>query len=280
MKANSTCINCGYDAHLNYCPNCGQKLHLIENKSLKNQLQLLFLNLFSIDSKWFYTLKTIIKKPGLVSLHMANGITARYLPLRALYLGVVLVFFIFKPFQLLVSDLMVHEKFTPYKSYVSKKIEEKSKEKSLSYEQIHQTFNLKTENVAKWLILIFIPVMVFIFWILNLRKKQFLINHFLLSLEVNVFNIFANFLFLPLILVIYVLLGFLFTGKEPPVSDAFILPTFIILIFSFITIAFKKFYADSWFISGLKASLATFLLLTFMALGYRFLNFYITMMLV
>ena len=71
------CNNCNAELIGEYCSECGQQKKDI-NISVFSLLQEFFVNLFSLDSKTFLTLRYLITKPGLLSNEYISGKTRKY----------------------------------------------------------------------------------------------------------------------------------------------------------------------------------------------------------
>ena len=71
------CNNCNAELSGGYCSECGQQIKDI-NISIFTLLQEFLVNLFSLDSKTFLTLRYLITKPGLLSNEYISGKTRKY----------------------------------------------------------------------------------------------------------------------------------------------------------------------------------------------------------
>ncbi|MGH2646813.1 MAG: DUF3667 domain-containing protein [Ginsengibacter sp.] len=100
------CNNCGYDfkidpEHNNFCPNCGQENHNSRSPLSHYILELLD-NFFHFDSKTFKTYRTLLFKPGQLTIDYLHNKRARYVaPLRlfifTLAIFIIVLFMIDKP---------------------------------------------------------------------------------------------------------------------------------------------------------------------------------------
>ena len=80
-----TCNNCNAELYGEYCSKCGQKNKEL-NLSIITLIQEYFINLFSLDSKIFITLKHLITKPGFLSNEYIKGRQKKYVLPGKLYL--------------------------------------------------------------------------------------------------------------------------------------------------------------------------------------------------
>ena len=63
-KATWICMTCGQEADENFCAHCGEKRHNDHDFSLKHVLAEAMEAFFHVDSKIFFTLRTLVAKPG------------------------------------------------------------------------------------------------------------------------------------------------------------------------------------------------------------------------
>ncbi len=93
MEETKNCLNCGTALQDKYCSQCGQK-DIDPNPALNELLGEFFAELFTLDSRLFRTLKTMVLSPGQVTKDYNAGRRTRYVPLMKLYLGISFLFFL------------------------------------------------------------------------------------------------------------------------------------------------------------------------------------------
>ena len=81
------CPNCGHIADLNYCPQCGQATHLHKDTFWGMVVHFVG-HYFHYDSKFWQTLKDLVKHPGKLTVAYWEKKRARYLPPISLYIFV------------------------------------------------------------------------------------------------------------------------------------------------------------------------------------------------
>jgi hypothetical protein len=87
------CLNCNYPLVGQYCGHCGQKAFL--HKDSFDHMALHFIgDYFHYDSKFWLTIKTLIRKPGLATIEFIQGKRVKYLNPIQLYIFVTTVFFL------------------------------------------------------------------------------------------------------------------------------------------------------------------------------------------
>jgi Protein of unknown function (DUF3667) len=85
-----SCANCGFEfsansEHINYCPNCGQENHNPRFPLVHYGYELLE-GLLHFDSKFLYSFKVLLLKPGKITYDYINNIRGRYTPPLRLFI--------------------------------------------------------------------------------------------------------------------------------------------------------------------------------------------------
>lgn len=110
-----TCPNCAYQFQGvdNFCPNCGQ-----ENHNLNVPLKHLFLEFLEgtlhFDTKFFHTIKLLLRHPGRLTERFAQNKRADYVPPIRLYVFISFIFFL-----VLATDALHTEEKSSVKATVT-----------------------------------------------------------------------------------------------------------------------------------------------------------------
>lgn len=102
------CPNCGYrfdqlPEHSNYCPECGQENHDL-NVPLKHLFEEFIESLFHFDTKSVRTLRTLIFKPGFLTVEFRQGKRVSYVQPVRLYVFISFLFFLFLSISAFTTD--------------------------------------------------------------------------------------------------------------------------------------------------------------------------------
>ena len=108
---NNVCTNCGYrfdqlPEHTNFCPECGQENHNV-NVPLRHLFDEFIESIFHFDTKSIRTLKTLVLKPGSLTVEFNQGRRVRYVQPVRLYVFISFLFF------LMISVSSVDHEETP-----------------------------------------------------------------------------------------------------------------------------------------------------------------------
>ena len=97
----SVCPNCSKDVSGNYCQHCGERApHNKPDLRLTHFLKEAYHELFDLDSKLLRTVKTLLLKPGFLTLESLQGKRSLYIRPFRLYVTMVVVHFLaFSLFQ-------------------------------------------------------------------------------------------------------------------------------------------------------------------------------------
>jgi len=90
-----SCSNCNHQIpnNANYCPSCGQR-NISYQKPIKPVLTDMFHETLDIDGRMFLSFKTLLTKPGLLSLEYNSGKRTKYTPPLRMYLVISILFFL------------------------------------------------------------------------------------------------------------------------------------------------------------------------------------------
>ncbi len=93
VRTDKTCLNCGATVPESYCTVCGQ-LNVEPKQSLGHLLRHFVEDVTHFDGKFFDTMKSLLVRPGFLSLEYLRGRRTKYLDPVRLYLFVSAIFFV------------------------------------------------------------------------------------------------------------------------------------------------------------------------------------------
>ncbi len=249
-----TCNNCGNIFRGRYCNACGQKVHEPKHdNSVKYLLEEYLHFLTHFEGSFFTTVKTIFMRPGKLSDDYCNGIRKKYYKPTSLYLLIIIAYLVF-PFSFsgLNMPLASYENMLP--GYTRKVIEQKLEAKQINIEELSEHFAEKSKHYAEFVLLLVLPICTFVLMLLYFGKRP-LFDNFIMSIEVNSFFILAFFVLLPVVLIPISLVPSI---REIANSEQTLTIFYAIILVSFCTIAFKRFYKSPVVSSLTKTILFTF----------------------
>jgi hypothetical protein len=259
------CINCQTDLVGEYCHSCGEKVVSPKDFSFVKLAEQTVDVFTHLDSKLYKSFKLLIFRPGELSTHYVEGLRKPFMKPVQIFILVNVLFFI------LLSDVDIFRKPSPWwfqvtddmglniKSIAERKATELSKpisEIALQYEQ-------KSKSIAKAFVLIFIPLLGFIFSVLFLRKKMQIGKHFIFATHFFSFTL--------LVMVVWTeLLRLLFAEVE---SLYYVIPIQAVLLV-YLIFAIRQFYKVSWIYTVFTALVASILLNVLIEIYRSFVSYY------
>jgi hypothetical protein len=273
------CKSCGNDHPENFCPACGEKKFDTHQLSFKHFLEETFEGLIHFDSKFLHTVKTLITKPGQLSIDYTEGRRVRYMKPVQFFLVVNLLFFflIFRGnlYSIPLNNYITYEDFTKYNTVEI--VKEKLYKTKLSMAEYEQLFNEKITSNSKEFILVFVPVYGFVFALLFFWKKKYFVEHLVFATHfvafVLVLNLFA-FYFIDLPFFLIKKIGYSQVNDYSPIFNRIYGIIISVIVAAYIAVAINKFYKPKIGHSSLMRTVnIIWLLLVSIGIGYTFFVF-------
>ena len=214
-----TCVTCGQEAHGNFCPHCGEKLHDDHDFSLKHVLADAAEAFFHVDSKIFLTLKTLITTPGKLTSDFFLGRRKPYMSPLQTFFVCNLLFFVLQPLtglEILAPPLRVFEGNDFIGKTASRLVDRRLAREHLSranpeqFQEFTERFDRVAHLQAKSLILLLAPMLAVILAVLNFGRKRYFSEHTIFSLHAYAWWLLwllANLVILALVVVLPLLAG-------------------------------------------------------------------------
>lgn len=246
-----TCKNCGNTFSGKFCNMCGEKVYGEQDKKISHIFEEVFHFLTHFEGSFLRTLKLVITKPGKLSADYCAGIRKKYFKPVSLFLVLVIIYLLFPFFKGLNMNFYTYISQSSRYSAISAPIaEKKQKTHHITQEVLAAKYNKKSPAVAKFFLLILIPLSSFLLAIIFYTSRRYLFDHFILATEIISFYILSNFLVLPLLVFIIVQI---YPGVENLLDDEGI-ASFVItaLMMIYMSVAFRNFYKQKKWISAVK----------------------------
>lgn len=283
MTETIICKSCGNTFSGKFCNECGEKVYTAHDKTLRHFFEEGFHFFTHFDSKFLKTFKLVFFKPGFVSKDISNGVRKKYFkPMSLFLLGVViyLLFPILRGMNLHISAHLGQYRFMGI-TFPEKWVLAKMAAEHLSEKQFVGLFEAKSEKISKLLLLIIIPLTGVFLKLLFNKQKKYYFDHFNLSGEINSFNLYLNYLIVPIAMNSLSLITSLWGGLKLDYGDNIYISTILGLLFIwYLTAAFKRFYEVRTlhaFLKSLLFLIGHFIILYFI---YRLILFCIVMLLI
>ncbi|MBC7867177.1 MAG: DUF3667 domain-containing protein [Gloeobacteraceae cyanobacterium ES-bin-316] len=194
------CKNCGNHFIGKFCNNCGEKIYSDKDKLVSHLFAEAFHFTTHFEGTFFTSLKTILSKPGQLSLDFCNGVRKKYFKPLSFFLLLVIVYLLFPVFEGLNMQLHYYTKDDFFGEYAATKVKSVMQATGMTFEQVSEIFHSKGEKVSKFLLFTIIPFTACFSWIAGFKKRRYYYDHFIFSTEAVSLFLLWGFLLLPLIL--------------------------------------------------------------------------------
>lgn len=262
------CKSCGHSFTGLYCNQCGEKIIVPADRSLRTFLNSVLVALTFADSKFFRSIRQVVFNPGFLSREISEGRTVRYLRPMSLFFLLNLIYFIFPIIQLFNATLRtqlnsVHGRYAV--PTIAAKMQELGIRDIGSFALV---YDQKTGGLAKMLVILFAIIFSLPLNLIYRTRNRYFTDHVGLAVELVCFNLFINALLLSLLAAILGIGSYI---------NEFVLTTILITTnLYFIVRSGITFYNDK----GIKLILRSLLMLLMLKVAlevYRAVLFYLTM---
>ncbi len=268
------CTNCDIPYEGNFCPNCGEKRFTSHSLSLAHHAEETLEGLTHFDNKFFRTIKTLVTKPGEISLDNVQGRTVRFVKAFQLFLIINLIVFmvpIFNPFSLPLHSYVTYTPFTNYgtKEAVKKEVETRN----ISYKEYEAKFNERMHATSKGYIILFIPLYALLFSLFFFNTKKRFGEHLVFATHFMSF-VLIIFLFMSLIIEGLILAAVSLFGYKGYVDfDGLMVVSLALILFTYLFFSIRRFYQPG-ILQNILTTICTGVGMFFLLQIYRMFIFY------
>jgi hypothetical protein len=280
-EASRICRCCSNMFKGRYCNICGEKVIESNERSFLSFLDSL-LNAFTfLDGKFIKSLKLLITRPGQLSRNIADGLRVPYMKMVSLFFVANFFYFLFPVFDSYNSSLYTQMNSLGQHSIRAREIVEAHiAESTSSMEQFQQTYQEKSTNLSKLLIIILVLALTLFLMVINFSRKAYFFDHLLYALEFYSFSLLINSVLLANMLRLIIKAAFNFGWDwRLLLSDAVFTIFWVLTIGYWLSRSQKIFYNQKWYWALVK-TVALIFLIQFSVDFYRESLFYITMWLI
>lgn len=258
-----------------FCGNCGEKV-TGNDRSLAKVLHEAFHFITHFEGTFFTTLRSILFRPGKLSLDYCNGVRKKYFKPVSFFLFIVILYLVFPVFEGLNMNLRFHLSHNMYGESATRQVNEIIQDRGIDMVAMTELFHQKSEKVSKFLLFLLLPAMALVSYAIAFRKRGFFYDHFIFSTESNSFYILWGYLIMP---VIYALIG-LVSRDILPSSEITTGLLILAIYLTWLFIASKRFFRFNILYTILYCILYVIGLILFSEYIYKFLLFNVTIRMV
>lgn len=275
------CTNCRAEFSGKYCNRCGQKRIDLNDKSIVGFLKEAAAVVFQVDNKVFRTFKTLLLHPGQYSSDYASGLRKPYLKPLSIFIGLCLIYFLVPIFHVFNNSFDEQLKYNWTKNAAKIEVKKIIQDNELTYAEVEEKYNSLSPNVAKWMLFTLIVIFFIPISLLHFNKREFAVDHLILSTEINCISLLYNVLITPLALILILMTVKLFGGDKGLVfNDDIIIPVVIAIFSTYVYFSFRNFYKEKWYFTITKSFVFIILANIGIQQVYRSMLFWITIKLI
>jgi len=261
------CNNCGTRFVDKYCSHCGQKAFEATDRHITALFSEMFHFVTHFEGSFWTSLKTMLLKPGQMSLDYCNGIRKRYFKPVSMFLLIVVLYLVFPGFSGLNVSVNEYRQSFLAGRLIQSQILQKIATGKLSEEQFGEKFTHVAQKVSKFMLFLLVIFAAFLIRLLFLRAKRFFYDDLILATEINIFLILVFFTVIPVILSIILRPGSNITYSALLEHS---LSLVILLLFSaYSARVFSTVFRQRWWICLIKGTCFAILLSVFLVFLYR-----------
>lgn len=245
------CVSCGTPLAGKYCHHCGEKAFDPHEHSFRHFAEELLHTLTHLDGKFLQSLKHLFFKPGaLTSEHLAGRKKLFTKPL-ALFVITNVIYFLVQPLvnintfnstlRMQTAGRMLHG------PWARGLVEQKIAARQTEFEAYEKLYNAKSEQLAKSLIILQIPLLAALVNLLYVTRRRFFFDHLIFATHFYCFMLWVS-----IALTFGVFLYWKLGGNVYNLE----VPLFVLTGIYFIAAA-RKVYCESWPLTVTKGILLT-----------------------
>ncbi|MCL4707011.1 DUF3667 domain-containing protein [bacterium] len=197
----SRCVSCGATLRGKYCHACGEKAFNPHEHSVKHFLKEFIHTLTHIDSKFFKSLVSLFCKPGVLTRDYIAGKKKSFTrPITLFIIGNVLYFFVQPLANINSFNSTLRHQIAPrmlHGPWAQRLVADKIKTtdfSSAAFQEFEQRYNAKSEQLAKTLIIVQIPLFALLLGLSHFYLKRFYFDHLIFATHFFAFLIYLNIL--------------------------------------------------------------------------------------
>jgi Protein of unknown function (DUF3667) len=201
------CRTCGAELTGTYCKECGEKMFVPGEHTVRHFLGDVLNAITFLDSKFLRTIKQMFRKPGDVSYQYINGRRVVFIKLMSMFFIVNLIYFLFPLYDSLNSSLNTQMNNLPHSAIATRMVESRIKEEKIKMETFRVMYDQQSTNMAKMCLVLLAFYFSVPLWLINYSKKLSFFDHITVSLEIWSLAILYVFILLGWIFYSIVLIG-------------------------------------------------------------------------
>ena len=172
------CRNCESPLTGSYCHQCGERVLTERDRSLSMMLGAFLQGILNFDNKFFRTFKTLVTRPGELTLAYHRGARQRFLRPVQLFLIANLLYFIFPVLSSLNVSFKTQMYHLPFSAWVRPKLEGYLADRQLDALEFERQFDRQSPQIAKLIVVVLVPMYGLLFRLLYWKRRDYFLTDF------------------------------------------------------------------------------------------------------
>jgi hypothetical protein len=274
-----TCLTCATKFTGRYCSQCGEKV-LVEGEESLKVFFAEILNAFTfLDGKFIRSFRVTLRDPGTYTRDYSEGIRVPYMKPVSFFFVANFIFFLF-PFitsNTLSTPLRYQHQVSLYGASVPAMIEEKLATTKMDRAALEEVYNSQSVSLTKLLIVILVFMFAILFSLVNFKRSLYFANHLYFAFEFTSFFLFVNMIMLSvLVTAAFYVAHWLGADLDGVIGDNFFTWVFALTTLYFLIRGLRTYYRQKW-VWAIGKSLLIIFCATYVFTFYKALLFYLTM---
>lgn len=196
ISTTQSCVSCGTPLAGKFCHVCGEKAFDAHDHSLRHFAEELLHTLTHFDSKFLKSLQHLFFKPGTLTNTYLAGRKKLFTKPLALFVVSNVLFFLLQPLVNINSfNSTLRMQTALHGKWVNVLVEQEIAEREISFEVYEKLYDAKSEQWAKSLIIVQIPLLALLSSILYLKQRRFFFDHLIFATHFYSFMLWVNIAF-------------------------------------------------------------------------------------
>ncbi|MEM7763600.1 MAG: DUF3667 domain-containing protein [Pseudomonadota bacterium] len=177
------CNNCGFELRAtdHYCPNCGQSVTSGRDRSFAHLMRASFVEVASVDSRLWRSLRALFSKPGFLSREYQLGRRRRFLSPIGIFLLANLLYFLAPPISDLQLTLEQQYKLQFYRGWITGWVDGYIADTGSTFEAVARHYELRIAELAKLMVILHVPLLALFSMLAFIDKRLYYADHVVIA---------------------------------------------------------------------------------------------------
>lgn len=178
------CVNCGAVIATPFCATCGERRASDRQYTLVHFGHEVLENFTQFDGSVWRTLKTLVTRPGELTIAYMRGERIRFMkPLQLFALVSIVYFIVASAFDVRTFDTPLMYQLQGRAAQRARMVDARIAERKVSREEYTRRFDQTSTAQAKSLVIVMVPAFALLLGIVEYRKRRFAVHHLVFSVH-------------------------------------------------------------------------------------------------